>query len=194
MNFDGMKETAQWNSVLYHDNSALGKIKHSRDEQGALEQVAGQFEAMFLQLVLRQMRASSDALADEDSPFSSQQFGVFRDMHDGQLAIEMAQNQQAGIADMLVRQLSPRPLGEAFNETLHARPQNKIDAVPLVAANEATLSAELEARSQVALSASAGMASTINLSNHLVASLNQPCNSVATSSAFAQSLLRPQEL
>ncbi len=39
--------------------------------------VAGQFEAMFLQLVLRQMRSSSDVLADKDSPFSSKQQGVF---------------------------------------------------------------------------------------------------------------------
>ena len=58
-------------------------------------------------MVLRQMRSSSDVLADEDSPFSSQQQGVFRDMHDGQLSIELARKQHSGIADMLVKQLSP---------------------------------------------------------------------------------------
>ena len=69
--------------MLYHE-TALASIKKSRDQEGALEVVAGQFEAMFLQMVLRQMRSSSDVLADKDSPFASQQQGVFRDMYDGQ--------------------------------------------------------------------------------------------------------------
>lgn len=90
MKLDGSSDQAQLNSMLYHDNSALANIKHSRDQEGALEMVAGQFEAMFLQLVLRQMRSSSDVLADKDSPFSSKQQGVFRDMYDGQLAMELA--------------------------------------------------------------------------------------------------------
>lgn len=92
MKFDGLNEQSQMNSVLYHDNSALMNIKNSNEQGAALETVAGQFEAMFLQMVLRQMRSSSDVLADEDSPFSSQQQGVFRDMYDGQLAIEMSKN------------------------------------------------------------------------------------------------------
>lgn len=90
MKLDSTNEQTQLNSMLYHDNSALANIKHSCDLEGALEVVAGQFEAMFLQMVLRQMRSSSDALADKDSPFASQQQGVFRDMYDGQLAMELA--------------------------------------------------------------------------------------------------------
>ena len=92
----------QLSNVLYHDNSALNKIKNSHDDEATLEAVAGQFEAMFLQMVLRQMRSSSDVIADKDSPFSSQQQGVFRDMYDGQLAIELAKKQNSGIANMLV--------------------------------------------------------------------------------------------
>lgn len=107
MKLDGSSDQAQLNSMLYHDNSALANIKHSRDQEGALEMVAGQFEAMFLQLVLRQMRSSSDVLADKDSPFSSKQQGVFRDMYDGQLAMELAKKQSSGIANMLIQQLSP---------------------------------------------------------------------------------------
>ncbi|MDW1993719.1 flagellar protein, partial [Vibrio sp. 780] len=47
MKLDGSSDQAQLNSMLYHDNSALANIKHSRDQEGALEMVAGQFEAMF---------------------------------------------------------------------------------------------------------------------------------------------------
>lgn len=72
MKFDGLSDTAQMNSMLYHDNSALTNIKHSNEQGEALQTVAGQFEAMFLQMVLRQMRSSSDVLSDKDSPFSSQ--------------------------------------------------------------------------------------------------------------------------
>ena len=107
MEFNDLADKAQMNSMLYHDNSALTSISHSQHNDEALAKVAGQFEAMFLQLVLKQMRAGNDVLAAEGSPFSSQNFGVFRDMHDGQLSIEMARKGHLGIADMLVKQLSP---------------------------------------------------------------------------------------
>jgi flagellar protein FlgJ len=124
MNIDNVNDQAQLNSMLYHDNSALATIKNSNDQQGALETVAGQFEAMFLQMVLRQMRSSSDVMAAEDSPFSSQQQGVFRDMYDGQLAIELSKNQSSGIADMLVQQLSPSMREVAFESARHVTPAN----------------------------------------------------------------------
>ncbi len=119
MNITGTKEQLQLKALLYHDNANLNQIKQQDTEQG-LALVAEQFEAMFLQLVLKQMRSSNDVLADENSPFSSQQYGVFRDMYDGQLAMELAKNQQGGIAEMLVKQLSPNfsdPHFQASNES-----------------------------------------------------------------------------
>ncbi|OLQ79127.1 flagellar protein [Photobacterium proteolyticum] len=107
MKVEGNGESTQYTAMLYHDNSALANIRHSSDKQQALESVAGQFEALFLQMVLRQMRSSSDVLSPEDNPFSSKEQGVYRDFYDGQLAIEMAKKQNSGIADMLVKQLSP---------------------------------------------------------------------------------------
>ncbi|GAB6261745.1 rod-binding protein [Photobacterium sp. CCB-ST2H9] len=103
-----MKIDGQANAMLYHDNSAVNSLKYQADKKQALHEVAGQFEAMFLQMVLRQMRSSSDVLAAEDSPFSSKEQGVFRDFYDGQMAMEMAKRQSAGIADMLVKQLGPK--------------------------------------------------------------------------------------
>ncbi|WP_425445694.1 rod-binding protein [Vibrio albus] len=99
------------NAMLYHDNSAMTEVKYNPNQQEKLEVVAGQFEAMFLQMVLRQMRSASDVLSAEDSPFSSKEQGVYRDFYDGQLAIELARKQNSGIAEMLVRQLSPEQLG-----------------------------------------------------------------------------------
>ncbi|WP_443083664.1 rod-binding protein [Vibrio sp. HA2012] len=95
------------NAVLYHDNSALTTVKYNQNQEDNLEVVAGQFEAMFLQMVLQQMRSASDVLSADDSPFSSKEQGVYRDFYDGQMAIELAGKQRGGIADMLVKQLSP---------------------------------------------------------------------------------------
>ena len=124
MKLDTSGDQAQLNTMLYHDNSALASIKKSRDQEGALEVVAGQFEAMFLQMVLRQMRSSSDVLADKDSPFASQQQGVFRDMYDGQLAMELAKKQNSGIANMLIQQLSPSMREVAFDQSRNVSPVN----------------------------------------------------------------------
>lgn len=108
MKLDVNTEQGYQSAMLYHDNSALAGIRHSSDQQQALETVAGQFEAMFLQMVLRQMRSSSDVLAADDNPFSSKEQGMYRDFYDGQLAIEMAKKQRSGIADMLIKQLGPQ--------------------------------------------------------------------------------------
>ncbi|PSV38249.1 flagellar protein [Photobacterium sp. GB-27] len=113
MKFDDNISVMNKNNVLYHDNNGLQQIKHSLSDEQGLEVVAGQFEAMFLQMVLRQMRSSSDVLADEDNPFSSKQQSVYRDFYDGQLAIEMAKQQQTGIKEMLMKQLNPN---QGFND------------------------------------------------------------------------------
>lgn len=169
MKIDTGSDSSSVNSVLYHDNNALANIKNAADKHAALETVAGQFEAMFLQLVLRQMRSSSDVMADEDSPFNSKQQGVFRDMYDGQLAIEMAKKQRSGIADMLVKQLSPVVDGAGSN------------VVELAAA------AERASHNRSAAS------NPVNNAANAVASLSQEITKVAVTNAFSQPLIRPLE-
>ncbi|MGR5178790.1 rod-binding protein [Vibrio parahaemolyticus] len=184
MNIDAMNDTTQMNSVLYHDNAALTNIKHSSDQQGALQEVAGQFEAMFLQMVLRQMRSSSDVLADEDSPFSSQQHGVFRDMHDGQLAIEMAKKQSSGIADMLVKQLGP---AQSTSSNL------EVQFDPAIT-NAMQPANDMEPLSQVRTQAIAEPLESVNSQTQSVAFYRQSPKEVATTMAFSQSLIRTTEL
>jgi soluble lytic murein transglycosylase len=74
-------------------------------QKAALEIAAEQFEAMFLQQVLKQMRKAGDVLA-ADSPLRSREADTMRDFYDGVLAESLAGKRQAGIADMLVKQLS----------------------------------------------------------------------------------------
>ncbi|EKO3547454.1 rod-binding protein [Vibrio fluvialis] len=169
MKIDTGSDSSSVNSVLYHDNDALANIKNAADKHAALETVAGQFEAMFLQLVLRQMRSSSDVMADEDSPFNSKQQGVFRDMYDGQLAIEMAKKQRSGIADMLVKQLSPVVDGAGSNVV------------------------ELAAAAERASHNRSAAPNPVNNAANAVASLSQETTKVAVTNAFSQPLIRPLE-
>ncbi|OAN16718.1 hypothetical protein A3K86_09745 [Photobacterium jeanii] len=110
-------------SALYNDVSELQKITANPDQTQALQQAANQFEAVFLQTVLRHMRRASESIHEgEESPFNSKQQKFFREMYDSQIAVEMSQQQSMGIADMLMKQLSqhdafkPQPQAVAVNQ------------------------------------------------------------------------------
>lgn len=75
-----------------------------------LEVVAEQFEAMFLQQLLKQMRKAGDVLG-AGNPMRSRELDTMRDYYDEVLADTLAGKRQTGIADMLVQQLS----GDAAN-------------------------------------------------------------------------------
>lgn len=91
---------------LMLDATSLQEIKLIDDQELALRQVAEQFEAIFVQQMLKQMRSANAVIADEDNPLTSQTDSVYQDMLDGQLAMNMSQSSGMGIADMLVKQLS----------------------------------------------------------------------------------------
>ncbi|WP_417604452.1 rod-binding protein [Oceanimonas baumannii] len=89
----------------YLDWQELNTIKRQSPQQG-LEQAAEQFEAMFLQMVLKNMRTATDALRDPDSPFApGPQQTMMRDWHDGQIAMSMASQGQTGLRELMVNQL-----------------------------------------------------------------------------------------
>lgn len=67
-----------------------------------LREVAGQFEALFIQTILKNMREASLG----DPMFGdSEQHKMYEEMLDQQMAVEMASGKGIGLADMLVRQL-----------------------------------------------------------------------------------------
>lgn len=74
----------------------------NKNDPAALREVAGQFEALFLQSMLKSMREASlgDPIFGE-----SDQMDMYQGMMDQQLSLEMASGKGVGLADMLVRQL-----------------------------------------------------------------------------------------
>ncbi len=74
----------------------------ARGESGSLEQVAEQFESLFLKTMLSSMRKASPG----DPIFGdSQAHSTYREMFDQQLARDLAGKSGIGLAEVLVRQL-----------------------------------------------------------------------------------------
>ncbi|MDZ4261539.1 MAG: rod-binding protein, partial [Pseudomonadota bacterium] len=100
---------------IYTDVSSLRNLKRdaAQGSPAALEKTAEQFEALFLQMMLKSMRQSSSG----EGMFESDQTRFYQQMFDQQIAIDMAKKRQLGIADILVKQLGkeqpdqPEPLG-----------------------------------------------------------------------------------
>ena len=88
---------------LYTDLQSLEGVRHRADKhpEETLRFAAQQFEALFLQMMLKSAR---DAKLD-DGLFDSEQTDFYQDLHDKQMAINMAQGQGIGIAELLVQQL-----------------------------------------------------------------------------------------
>lgn len=89
---------------VYTDFSGLAALRRNakQDPQGSLRAVAEQFEAIFMQMVLKSMRQASMG----DSIFDSQQSDFYREMFDSQISMELSKKGGLGIADAMVRQLS----------------------------------------------------------------------------------------
>lgn len=89
----------------------------SRNDQ--LQAAAEQFEAMFLQQILKQMRKASDVLS-EGSSMRSRELDTMRDFYDEVLAEKLAGQRNTGIADMLVEQLGGEPVAALPSQALQA--------------------------------------------------------------------------
>ncbi|QLE87564.1 MULTISPECIES: rod-binding protein [Shewanella] len=94
------------NSHGYIGQLNANELIKANGEHGALQVVSQQFEAQFLQTVLKQMRSASDVLADSDNPLSPQKDSLYRDWHDAELAGRLSQLQSTGLAHMMTKQLS----------------------------------------------------------------------------------------
>ena len=81
------------------------------NDPAALREVAGQFEALFLQTMLKSMR---DASVGDPIFGESDQFEMYQGMLDQQIALEMASGKGIGLADMLVRQLGGEPAAGSY--------------------------------------------------------------------------------
>lgn len=85
------------------DANSLNGLKNAAKENSpeAIKGVAKQFEAIFMNMMLKSMREASP----QDNPFDNEQSRTFTSMLDQQLSSNLA-SKGLGLADVLVRQLS----------------------------------------------------------------------------------------
>lgn len=166
-----------------HDLGSLDTLRSAAKsgDEGALEEAAKQFEAIFVQMLLKSMRKAQEALADKDSPFNSEQVKFYRGMHDQQLATDLSTQGSIGLADVIVQQMSVNkgvmPAGAVRN-----------DADLSILNRNAALRAQY--RQTEALELAALKTANLGLDSQLQEPLNMPTKRAAFDSPkeFVQSL------
>lgn len=170
---------------LFNDPKAVNAIKQNSDKIEGLKQASAQFETLFLQMVLKSMRSASDALSDEDSLVSSAQTRMYRDMHDGQLTMAMANKGNIGIADAMVKQLSPLVAATVVDHKNH--PQSNAKQLSTDAVNTEQLPTSLTTKPDVLLAL--GQVNEIKTPPTFKSQENMVADKLASHDAFRQSLL-----
>ncbi len=87
----------------YLDFDGLGQLKGQarKDAKGALRETAQQFEALFLQMIMKSMRES--IVKSELSESNTME--TFEGMFDKEVSVQLAKKNSLGLADMLVKNL-----------------------------------------------------------------------------------------
>jgi flagellar protein FlgJ len=104
------KSSVTANSQNFLDINGLNSIRQQSKEtdkgskEAALQTAAKQFEAIFMQMLMKSMRKAQEVL-ESDSPFNSESTKFYRDMHDQQMSLELSSNGSLGLSDLIVRQL-----------------------------------------------------------------------------------------
>ncbi|HKM15879.1 MAG TPA: flagellar assembly peptidoglycan hydrolase FlgJ [Marinospirillum sp.] len=112
----------------YHDFQGLRELKKGavEDDPEALKEVARQFEALFIQMILKSARAADEVIGGEETLLKSKEMSFFQGMLDEQFSVAMTQSnggQGLGLADVLVSQLGKTPKEPAVDVTQDAMQQ-----------------------------------------------------------------------
>ena len=102
----------------YLDFEGLGALKGkaAKDSKGAMRETAQQFEALFLQMMMKSMR---DASFKSDL-VESQAKDTFEGMFDKEVSLAMAKRNTLGLADMLVKNM-PDPAQQGASSAADTR-------------------------------------------------------------------------
>lgn len=89
--------------AVYSDFNSLANLRTDarQDADGNLEEVAAQFESLFVQMMLKSMREATP----EGGLFNTDQMESYQQMHDQQLSLDLSSRGGIGLAKVLVEQL-----------------------------------------------------------------------------------------
>lgn len=124
-------------SHIYTDFQGLADLRRvaKQDSDAALEEVAAQFEAIFIQMMLKSMRDASLS----EGIFDSDQSEMYMSMFDQQIALDLSSKGAFGIAALMVQQLANNkisqsnsvstPISGSLTDTKRSYPQGKVESV-----------------------------------------------------------------
>ncbi|WOT06237.1 flagellar assembly peptidoglycan hydrolase FlgJ [Shewanella youngdeokensis] len=140
------------NASQFLDLGGLDSLRSGarKGEDGALKEVAQQFEGIFVQMLMSSMRAAN-AVFESDSPLNSQYTKFYEQMHDQQMSLNLSSEGMLGLADLMVQQLDPAnsPMTPASvlrgdsNTSVRAN-SFTLDQAPAMAAPMASTTIELD--------------------------------------------------
>lgn len=87
----------------YLDFAGLGNLRGQAKQKTdtATRQTATQFEAMFIQMMLKSMREATE----KEGLMTSDHEEAFQEMYDRELSVQLAKRNTLGVADMLVKSI-----------------------------------------------------------------------------------------
>ena len=113
------------------DFAGMGALRGQaqRHEGKATRETATQFEAMFIQMMLKSMREATD----KEGLMTSDHEEAFQEMYDRELSVQLAKRNTLGVADMLVKSIDrsndPGAAYKAKAEPISLKPEQQ--AIPL---------------------------------------------------------------
>lgn len=128
--------TATDTTGIYNDFSGFSQLRADarNNSPEAIREVARQFEAVFVQMMLKSMRDAS--VPFESGLFSDNSTRTYTDMYDKQLGIEMTKLQGIGLADVIARQLT-----NPYQQVNEVTPVNTVNPVQQTAMTLPSLTA-----------------------------------------------------
>jgi len=109
------------------DFAGMGALRGQaqRREEKATRETATQFEAMFIQMMLKSMREATE----KEGLMTSDHEEAFQEMYDRELSVQLAKRNTLGVADMLVKSIErskqPGPDFKAKAEPMTIKPEQE---------------------------------------------------------------------
>jgi flagellar protein FlgJ len=151
----------------YSDFSALGELrgKAQRNESGALRESAQQFEALFIQMMLKSMREASNVMKSD--MFQSNAMETFQGMYDKEISMQMASRNALGFADVVVKQMTANQATPSTADMLAVRDGVKSLIPTGMPLNKPVMPMNLQSKPQEAMALPKQVLKSLPLNNSL---------------------------
>lgn len=178
--------TAGPDTGAFTDLNRLNNLKVGGDSQANIEKVAKEFESLFLNEMLKAMRAANAGFG-EGNFMNSSESKTYQDMYDQQLSVSLSNNQNGiGLAEVLARQMAgmksgsdrPNPFAKAVTEVTDAAAVTGTAAVSGAQAVATTSSKTDGSRDDSALLNRRRLSLPSKLSDRLMAGITPSADSV----------------